>query len=72
MGRKHIRDLDELIAWMEADEPRLRVRIARGRAHLDQALRCVGVSEEEIARRHAERRAWTENLERSVEDLSLP
>lgn len=44
-----IRDLDELIRRLDEDEPRRRERMARGRAHLDQALRYLGFSEEEIA-----------------------
>jgi hypothetical protein len=48
-----ITDLDELIEKMEEDEPRSRARMARARAHLDQARRYLGWSEEEIAKEHA-------------------
>jgi hypothetical protein len=51
-------DLDELIAKLEEDEPEFRARMARGRAHLDQARRYLGMSEEEIARKRAARRSF--------------
>jgi hypothetical protein len=47
--------LEELIAKLEEDEPAFRARIARGRAHLDQARRYLGWSEGEIARQRAAR-----------------
>jgi hypothetical protein len=54
--------LEELIAKLEEDEPEFRARMARGRAHLDQARRYLGWSEEEIARRRAARSAATEHV----------
>lgn len=51
-----IDDLDELIAKLEEDESEFRARMARGRAHLDQALRYLGLSEEEIARTRSGRK----------------